>query len=248
MEEILASIRRIIAEDGEGTAATGPPPRPAEAQPQPAPPPEDILELTESVAEDGTVVSLTPGRARKPPPAPESPRDSTAAPSLADAPLELAPAPEEEPEPAPEPPPLRLRSAATVARRVEPSIIEPPPAPAAPPAETPAEREPPTRLTRAAPEPERASEPEPPPMLGDQLVSSATAAASVAALSQLADLGQKGKVGTSPIGEAGRTLESLVRELLKPMLRDWLDANLAAMVERLVREEIQRMARNAQNR
>ena len=85
-------------------------------------------------------------------------------------------------------------------------------------------------------------------MVGDRLVSSATAAASVAALSQLADLGQRGQVGTVPLGESGRTLESLVRELLKPMLRDWLDANLSPLVERLVREEIQRMARDAQGR
>ena len=85
-------------------------------------------------------------------------------------------------------------------------------------------------------------------MVGDRLISSATAAASVAALSQLADLGQSGQVGTTPLGEAGRTLESLVRELLKPMLRDWMDANLTPMVERLVREEIQRMARDAQGR
>jgi len=39
-----------------------------------------------------------------------------------------------------------------------------------------------------------------------------------------------------------------VRELLKPMLRDWMDSNLAPLVERLVREEIQRMARDAQTR
>ena len=43
-------------------------------------------------------------------------------------------------------------------------------------------------------------------------------------------------------------VESLVRELLKPMLRDWMDSNLTPLVERLVREEIQRMARDAQNR
>ncbi|HKW55030.1 MAG TPA: DUF2497 domain-containing protein, partial [Stellaceae bacterium] len=89
---------------------------------------------------------------------------------------------------------------------------------------------------------------EPPPMVGDRLASSATAAASIAALSQLADLGQKGQVGTAPLGDAGRTLESLVRELLKPMLRDWMDGNLTPLVERLVREEIQRMSRDAQNR
>ena len=37
------------------------------------------------------------------------------------------------------------------------------------------------------------------------------------------------------------TLEGLVRELLKPMLRDWLDANLPAIVEAMVAREITRI-------
>jgi cell pole-organizing protein PopZ len=40
-----------------------------------------------------------------------------------------------------------------------------------------------------------------------------------------------------------RTLEDLVRELLKPMLKAWLDDNLPNMVERLVRSEIERVSR-----
>jgi cell pole-organizing protein PopZ len=40
-----------------------------------------------------------------------------------------------------------------------------------------------------------------------------------------------------------RTLEDLVREMLKPMLKAWLDANLPDMVERLVRAEIERLSR-----
>jgi cell pole-organizing protein PopZ len=40
-----------------------------------------------------------------------------------------------------------------------------------------------------------------------------------------------------------RTLEDLVREMLKPMLREWLDANLPDMVERMVRAEIERLSR-----
>ena len=40
-----------------------------------------------------------------------------------------------------------------------------------------------------------------------------------------------------------RTLEDLVRELLKPMLKAWLDDNLPNMVERLVRCEIERVSR-----
>jgi uncharacterized protein len=40
-----------------------------------------------------------------------------------------------------------------------------------------------------------------------------------------------------------RTLEDLVREMLKPMLKTWLDDNLPNMVERLVRAEIERVSR-----
>jgi cell pole-organizing protein PopZ len=40
-----------------------------------------------------------------------------------------------------------------------------------------------------------------------------------------------------------RTLEDLVREMLRPMLKVWLDDNLPGMVERLVRAEIDRVSR-----
>ena len=40
----------------------------------------------------------------------------------------------------------------------------------------------------------------------------------------------------------GLTVEQLAEDLLRPMLREWLDANLPDMVERLVQKEIQRMA------
>jgi cell pole-organizing protein PopZ len=40
-----------------------------------------------------------------------------------------------------------------------------------------------------------------------------------------------------------RTLEDLVQDMLKPMLRAWLDDNLPPLVERLVRAEIERVAR-----
>ena len=44
----------------------------------------------------------------------------------------------------------------------------------------------------------------------------------------------------------GATVEQLAEELLRPMLREWLDANLPDMVERLVQKEIQRMADQAE--
>lgn len=41
------------------------------------------------------------------------------------------------------------------------------------------------------------------------------------------------------------TIEGLVRELLKPMMKDWLDANLPKIVEEKVEAEVQRIARMA---
>ncbi|MDZ7627941.1 MAG: DUF2497 domain-containing protein [Parvularculaceae bacterium] len=41
----------------------------------------------------------------------------------------------------------------------------------------------------------------------------------------------------------GRTLEDLVTEMLRPMVKDWLDANLPTIVEEKVEEEVQRVAR-----
>jgi cell pole-organizing protein PopZ len=43
------------------------------------------------------------------------------------------------------------------------------------------------------------------------------------------------------VGRVGLTLEDLVREELRPLLKSWLDSNLPALVERIVRAEIQRV-------
>ena len=40
-----------------------------------------------------------------------------------------------------------------------------------------------------------------------------------------------------------RTLEDLVKEMLRPMLKAWLDDNLPALVERIVKAEIERVSR-----
>lgn len=45
-------------------------------------------------------------------------------------------------------------------------------------------------------------------------------------------------------GMGGRSLEDVTREILRGMLKQWLDDNLPPLVERLVREEIARVARN----
>ena len=43
----------------------------------------------------------------------------------------------------------------------------------------------------------------------------------------------------------GVTLEDIVRELLRPMLKDWLDDNLPTIIERLVSEELERLTEKA---
>jgi uncharacterized protein len=45
------------------------------------------------------------------------------------------------------------------------------------------------------------------------------------------------------VGGSGRTVEDLVKEMLRPMLKEWLDRNLPSMVERYVEREIDRLTR-----
>lgn len=69
------------------------------------------------------------------------------------------------------------------------------------------------------------------------IVSKATAQATRGALENLSRLVVK------PEASGDGTLEGLVREMLRPMLRDWLDANLPGMVETLVAREIAKITR-----
>src|SRR5262249_49978842 len=71
-------------------------------------------------------------------------------------------------------------------------------------------------------------------MAEESLISPATTAAVDSAFNTLAQ---------TVLVQNGRTLEDLVRELLRPMLKTWLDDNLPNMVERLVRAEIERVSR-----
>jgi cell pole-organizing protein PopZ len=52
-----------------------------------------------------------------------------------------------------------------------------------------------------------------------------------------------GSLATTILSENSRTIEDLVREMLRPMLKAWLDDNLPGLVERMVRAEIERVAR-----
>jgi cell pole-organizing protein PopZ len=181
MEEILASIRRIIAEDGDAPAPAAATPAAAGAAPASAPAasatsashaPDDILELTDVVGADGTVVNLNAAKA-----APEPPRQA------------------------------------------------PPP-----------------------PEPRQYVEFEPAAPQDERIVSPHTAAAAVGAFSQLSALRDDARTRDIGLGAGHLTLETIVREELRPILRAWLDANLPNMVERLVQQEISRLVSDVQRR
>lgn len=195
MEEILSSIRRIISEGGDagdkGAPASGPR---SETQDQ-------VLDLTDVVQDDGTVVSLADRAKGKPEAKPSA--------SAAEA--------DPEPDEAAAPP------------------LPPPPSPPAPP-----------QVVKAAPK-------APPPIAAavhdDGLISSETAQATAAALANLAaSVTHESDDGSHvPLGTPGRTLEDIVKELMRPMIQNWLDANLPAITERLVRREIQRIANRVES-
>ena len=67
-----------------------------------------------------------------------------------------------------------------------------------------------------------------------------------AALAQLGALPRdRRREGELPLGGVDRTLEEIVRDMLRPLLQTWLDENLPRLVERLVREEIARVVGEA---
>ena len=69
----------------------------------------------------------------------------------------------------------------------------------------------------------------------DAILSDSAAEASRGALDNLSRLLVK------PQAQGGETLEGLVREMLRPMLREWLDSKLPGMVEAMVAREIARI-------
>ncbi|WP_292053204.1 MULTISPECIES: DUF2497 domain-containing protein [unclassified Brevundimonas] len=96
-------------------------------------------------------------------------------------------------------------------------------------------------------------EPEPEPVVqdfpvtDDALVSESTAAEAASAFAGLAAVGRPSSAPTAqdmPF-DSGNTVEGMVRDMLRPMLKNWLDTNLPAIVEREVRKEVERIARSA---
>lgn len=79
-----------------------------------------------------------------------------------------------------------------------------------------------------------------------RILSSSTSGAAAAAFAQLGALPrERRREGELPLGGVDRTLEDIVRDMLRPLLQTWLDENLPGIVERLVREEIARVVGEA---
>lgn len=194
MEEILASIRRIIADDTPEAAkaaassaapAAAPAAAPKAAPPQPAP-------TAKAMSQDDI--------------------DAMLADQAADEEAGILDLSEPVKKPQPGPAGFRQVPAGDVMFREE--EVEP-----EPPAYSPPAYAPPAHSSAPAPE---------------TLLSAETNAAVSAAFGSLA---------TTILSENSRTIEDLVREMLRPMLKAWLDDNLPGLVERMVRAEIERVAR-----
>ena len=198
MEEILASIRRIIAEDDASKPAKPPetaaPPKPSSvvAPPPSRPPP-------------------VPPKAATPPPAPKPAAPSMPA-SNSQEDIDAMLAELDVSKAVPKPP------GADVFDLTE-AMAAPAPAPT-------------FRTIDGTSDVAFSNKPAPP--LDRGLISSETIAAVDSAFNTLAH---------TIIGQNARTLEDLVKEMLRPMLKSWLDDNLPGLVERIVRAEIERVSR-----
>jgi cell pole-organizing protein PopZ len=126
--------------------------------------------------------------------------------------------------------PLLLTEEMMVSAPVPEPVPEPAPAPEPPPA--PPMPEPPAVVAEAPPAPDI-----------DSLLAPAVAAAATASVGQLlrAVSSERGAAVT----RGGPSIEDVVREELRPLLKSWLDQHLPAIVERLVRAEIERVTGRA---
>lgn len=128
------------------------------------------------------------------------------------------------PPPAPAVPPAPAEAAPEPLELTEAMMVQPPPATGtAPPA---GEPDPAPAAPPAAPSPET-------------LVAPAVVAATTAAVGQL--LRTVAQERAALVSKGGPTIEDVVREEIRPLLKAWLDQHLPPLVERLVRAEIERV-------
>jgi cell pole-organizing protein PopZ len=242
MEEILASIRRIIADDeakpasAEKSASAEKPasPPPAAAKPQAAAKPAMKDIPPSAIAPKPAAAAPKPA----PPPAPEpaavsnNQDDIDAMLASLDAATPEADIRPAQPEPEPE---------ADVFELTDDMAL---PEPAAPQAASFHKIDPQDDLefaeSAAAKALHRQPAYEPPPFESataapqQQILSHTTVSAVESAFNSLAN---------TVLSNNARTLEDLVKEMLRPMLKSWLDDNLPGLVERIVKAEIERVSR-----
>jgi cell pole-organizing protein PopZ len=220
MEEILASIRRIIADDEA---------KPAEKAASPAAPAASAAPAAKpAVMSD--IPAAAPAKAADPPPAASNSQDDIDA-MLAG--LDAATSEAEVRPPLPDGEVFDLTDEMVLPdpqsapfRKVEPEddleFSETAAAGAPPRAQhrQPAFEPPPFYESPAAPP--------------QQMLSRSTISAVESAFNTLAN---------TVLSNNARTLEDLVKEMLRPMLKSWLDDNLPGLVERIVKAEIERVSR-----
>ncbi len=85
-----------------------------------------------------------------------------------------------------------------------------------------------------------------PEMIATEIMSEPTAKTSTDVLSELAAAILDRRDMAVDASSRDMTLEGIVREMLKPILREWLDRNLPYLIERLVKREIDLMVNRAE--
>ena len=257
MEEILASIRKIISEDDPETAEVSPEDGAGAGIGEQHEP----MELTQMVSEDGSVVDLRSDQAVGPVSLQEVSSGETAiveplVPEDTRVHAELIGDDDSiEPE-------AEAREVVAVETATEIVAESEPEFAAEPEPEFVAESEPeiaaaPEPEIAAAPELEIAAEPEPdsipevetaqvaPAESGSPLESLVSAKAAAAATAAMTRLNASLASESAAAGSSDKTLEALVRETIAPHLKAWLNENLPELVERIVREEIERIVGRA---
>jgi cell pole-organizing protein PopZ len=235
MEEILASIRRIIADDEAKPATAEKPasPAPAAAMPEkPAAPAAKAPPVTNDIPPSAIpAAQVAVAKAAAPPvkPAPPPAAPATAPNSQDDIDallngLDQATTPEQIRPPLPDADVFELTDEMAVPDPPQASFHKIEPDDDLEFTETAA------RAAHRQPAFEPPSAAAPP----QQILSRSTVSAVESAFNSLAN---------TVLSNNARTLEDLVREMLRPMLKSWLDDNLPGLVERIVKAEIERVSR-----
>ena len=83
------------------------------------------------------------------------------------------------------------------------------------------------------------------PARASELMSATTASVAGGAFARLSQALQRTPEAESVADSSGRTVEQFFEDIARPILKEWLDANLPGIIERLVQKEIQKIARRA---